>query len=1737
MPEPASNIIVIPCAEIISNGWREHMNRDMAPDTVSKAFPAALEAETGAACSKALEKSAAAQQVSFVVGIGASAGSQVALEQLFTAMPADCGIPFVVIMHIPSTGPSFLAEMLGRYTSMAVIAAEDGMELAPDRVHLIPPGQDLEVKDGLLRLKEPGEGGVLRHPIDRFFRSLAADTGRRAIAIVLSGFGIDGAEGVRAVREAGGVVLVQEPASAINPAMPENAIATGKVDSILPADEMPTRIAGIVRCHTPDHHACRVSTLDEDMAAIFGIVKARTGHDYSSYKASTVLRRIERRLAMHDIGGLRKYITLLETNPQEAHALGQEILIGVTSFFRDPGAFEVLSREVIPRLFADRDSDSPVRIWHACCATGEEVYSTAMLIREYLDEQRLDTRVQIFATDIDEVAICQARSGLYDDEIAEEIGEQRLKAFFTRSGSRWQVAKPLREMIVFAHHSLIKDPPFSRLDLLVCRNFLIYLNPDMQKRLLSLFHLVLKPGGILFLGGSETVGRNSDLFDPIDKKWKIFRRLEGGYRDDPHFPYIAPLRRPMKTGQVSRLADAAAPAPGIIADRLLLERYAPPGVVVNEKYEVIHTSTRTNRFLGLPIGETSRDVLKMAREELRPSLRAAIYKAFSEQKPVAFRGVKIDDSDGGAVNVLVEPLRTGQNTEQLVMVILEPSVVPPPHSVTAGTEGGQPGDDISGEQLVHQLEEQLRITHEQLQAVTEQLETSHDGFMSANEELMSINEEYQSTNEELQSTNEELETSKEELQALNEELVTVNAELQWKVEELNQTTSDMENLFTSSEIATIFLDRQLAIKRFSPAMAGIFNLIPADIGRPFRHLSGTIDWSGLPDDASTVLEKLNPIEREVTALENGRFYLMRILPYRSSEGLIDGIVITLVDITDRRRMEDQVRNTALFPEENPAPVLRVAGDGTVLFANRAAAGGLLAQWGCSVGDPVAEIIRQEVAAVLESGTNREMVVRCGERDLSFALVPIAERGYVNLYGRDITERKQAEEALRESEQRVRHKLDSIISPEGDIGNLELADIIDAPAIQSLVEDFYKLTGMPMGLLDIKGTVLVGVGWQDVCTKFHRVNPETCRNCVESDVQLAAGVPPGEYKIYKCKNNMWDVATPVMVGDRHFGNLFMGQFFFEDEPLDYNFFRSQAREYGFDETEYITAIETVPRLSRKNLDTSMSFFMKLAGMISRMSYSNLKLARTLSERDSFLEALQRAKDDWERTFDSVPDLIAIMDSQHRIVRANRAMAERLGVTPEECIGQACYLSMHGADNPPECCPHVLTLTDGREHAAELHEERLGGDFLITTTPLMDDDGRMVGSVHVARNITERKLAAEKLRQAKDAAEAATRIKSQFLANMSHELRTPMTGVLGMIDLVLSGNLEAEQREFITIAQTSARSLVRLINDILDLTKIEMGKFSIEEKPFSLRQCVKDTFNILLPVARTKDIDFNYTIAEHLPETMVGDQTRLSQILTNLAGNAVKFTEKGKVEIRVEAGDTAPGGRREVTFTVNDTGIGIPEDKKNLLFRIFSQVDESHTRRYGGSGLGLAISKEIVERMGGSITFTSQEGNGSIFSFTVPFAETGTKPEPVVAPEKMILPVLAPAANPTVRPHLLIAEDDPIIRQVLGTMFKRSNYDIDMAESGQKVVEMWKDGDYDLILMDVQMPLMNGFEATGAIRAHEQNLGGHIPIVAMTAHTLKEDEDRCFAAGMDAYIPKPINFKKTLQIIGDILEQNT
>lgn len=828
-----------------------------------------------------------------IVGMGASAGGLEAFQQFFNSMPPDSGMAFVLIQHLDPTRKSIMAELIRRYTEMKVEEVETGTKVKPNTVYVIPPNSYMAILRGNLHLLEPAPPPGHRMPIDFFFRSLAEDRKDRAICIVLSGTGSEGTLGLRAIKGEGGMCIVQEPESAKYDGMPRSAISTGMVDYILPPEKMPVQLAAYVEhAFGPGRRkpVTRIAQPPDLLEKIFIVVRSHTGHDFSNYKRSAVLRRIQRRLAVNQLDSLSDYLTYVQNNPQESQTLFQEFLIGVTNFFRDPESFEAL-KEHLHSLLKDRPVGHPVRIWVPGCATGEEAYSVAIILKEVMEKLKKTFDVQIFATDISAHAIETARRAVYLNNIGVDVSSERLRCCFVLEDSSYRVNKEIRDMIVFAMQNVIKDPPFSKIDLISCRNLLIYFEQELQKKVLWLFHYALRSDGLLFLGSSESVDGLGHIFPIADRKWKIFRHLRSeGHRPAIEFE-IPPL---MKAGQAA-LRKAAKPAPERVSyremvEKMMLERYSPASVVIDEKSDIVYVHGRTGKYLEPAAGQFSGNLLAMAREGLRLELANAIRRALAERQEVRVERLRVK-TNGMAhlINLLVKPIEEPPSMTGLLTVVFE--------DVRAEKEEElklAPIRDRSRKRI-EELENELRSTREYLQTIIEELESS-------NEELKSTNEELQSSNEELQSTNEELETSKEELQSLNEELVTVNSELQQKIDELSKAGGDMANLLASTAIGTMFLDTKLNIQRFTPTIKKIINLISTDIGRPVGHVVSNLNYEHLVDDAQEVLSTLIPKEAQVRT-KDGRWHLMRIMPYRTLEDVIDGIVITFTDIHCLKEME------------------------------------------------------------------------------------------------------------------------------------------------------------------------------------------------------------------------------------------------------------------------------------------------------------------------------------------------------------------------------------------------------------------------------------------------------------------------------------------------------------------------------------------------------------------------------------------------------------------------------------------------------------------------------------------------------------------------------------------------------------------------------------------------------------------------------------------------------------------
>jgi two-component system CheB/CheR fusion protein len=839
-----------------------------------------------------------------LVGVGASAGGLQALESFFRAMPADPGMAFVIVMHLAPDRKSLLTEILTRYTKMSVELARDGQAVEKDKIYVIPPATILTIAAGQLRLRTTDATHHERSPIDIFFSSLARDRGEYAVGVVLSGSGSDGVLGVKAIKEHGGVTLAQAT-DASGPGfagMPHSAIASGLVDFPIPVDAMPAKLIEIARDFDAlDDFALGRQASDDDLAVvnarklIYSILRSQVGHDFSGYKSQTFMRRVHRRMRVQNCESIGDYVERLGQAPDEVTALFRDLLINVTSFFRNAEAFTVLKETVIPRLFEGKTGSDTVRVWVPGCSTGEEVYSIAILLREYMDEMRVAPRVTVFATDIDESALTVARAARYPEALMDGVTDERRRRFFTAEPGQLVVAKAVRDLCVFSPHSILRDPPFSRMDLISCRNLLIYLGAEAQRHVIPLFHYALRPGGFLFLGMSESIGQLSDLFAPLDRKHCLFQARDTGHR--PRMPLFANGLHPAAFAvHVPNKTIAQTASTRQMIEALIAEQFAPPHVVVDEEGDIVHFSARTGKYLEAAAGAPNRQLLTMAHKGLRLDLRGLLREAIETRRTATRQDVKLELDDGRVefVSLSAAPLPNRDGGRPLFLILFrecQPSISP---DQTSRNEE-EPTNDAA------RLESELYETRESLQATIEEYETGLQEQKSANEELVSLNEE-------IRSTNEELESSKEELQSLNEELHTVNHELTSKIDDLDRANSDLRNLFESTQIATVFLGRDLVIRSFTPAASTLFNLIPSDVGRPLTDLAPNLDYPDFLTDLRKVLDSGILSERRVHKHEvDAPFYLARLTPYRGDREGIDGVVATFIDVTVSARAEQQVQ--------------------------------------------------------------------------------------------------------------------------------------------------------------------------------------------------------------------------------------------------------------------------------------------------------------------------------------------------------------------------------------------------------------------------------------------------------------------------------------------------------------------------------------------------------------------------------------------------------------------------------------------------------------------------------------------------------------------------------------------------------------------------------------------------------------------------------------------------------------
>jgi two-component system CheB/CheR fusion protein len=1599
-----------------------------------------------------------------IVGVGASAGGLEALEEFFSSVPAGSGLAYVVIQHLAPQHASMLAQLLGRGTKMEVREVQDGAPAEADHVYVIAPGTVLGIAGGSFQVRT-GDGD--RHaPIDAFLSSLAKDQGENAVGIVLSGSGTDGTIGLRAIKAGGGLTLAQSPETAKHDSMPRSAIEARVVDQVLPPEAMPPKLLERARDvaegragtapspavpspATPSPEAPSDEQLVACLDRVYEVLQHATGHDFSHYKRGTVLRRLRRRVLLHDVASANAYVEILSKQPQEPELLAKDLLIGVTQFFRDPEAFDYLALHVLPRILTVENAGQGVRIWVAACGSGEEAYSIGMLVRERLAGISPAPVVQIFATDIDGEAIAEARLGRYPAEIARHVSPERLARFFTRDGPFHQVAKDVREMCVFSEHSLIRDPPFLNIDLLSCRNVLIYLDADLQKKLVPVLHYALRRDGYLFLGSSEGLAGNTELFESVDKQFRVFRRVETMPRPLVSLPLTgravppAPPRPPTRSSTAVPEGNQAVCS---VFERIMLQEYGTPGAVVNARGDVLCVAGPTGRYLQPPTGILSTNLLDVAHTSLRIDLRTALHQATRSGRKVVRDDVAIElDGTPRRLRLTVQPL-PGLKREGLFVVAMQEMA---PRAVTGAEEMGAPsGVAAESESAIEQLESELRTARAELRGTIEELE-------SANEELKSSNEELLSTNEEMQSSNEELQSSQEELKSVNEELSTVNAELSRKVDELERANSDLKNLFRSTEVATLFLDRELRITRASATAMALFKLIEADTGRLISDLAPRFVDLDIASDVGEVLRSLRPVEREVQTLDRQSWFLLRILPYRTVQDEIAGVVVTLTDITRIKKDEAELRRLATVVLDSNDAVTVLDLDGRVLAWNRGAERmyGYSAQeaLGMNVTELVPERGRAQVQALLdviargEEVSSLEVKRRTKDGDALDVWLTITklvdERGRpvaVATTERDITVRKRSEAAARAAAEQFRQAIEE--APIPVIMHAEDGEVLQ------ISRSWTELTGYTredMRSLDAWLNRAYGTGAEAVRDHVRALFRGDQR---EMGVEFPIRTRDGQTR-------NWSVSASSP------GTLEDGRRFIIAMAVDMTERRRAEDELRQSETHFralVTASSEV--LYRMSPDWSEM----------RELYSRGFLANTEGPSRTWLQ-------------DYIPP-----EAQPQVAAAIK-----------EAIWTRSVYQLE----------HRVLRADGT----------LGWTF-SRAVPLMDAGGQVVEWFGVASDITERKQAEAALREAKERLEEADKRKDEFLAMLSHELRNPLAPIrnsLYILGRAAPGGEQAERAQ--AIINRQVEQMTRLIDDLLDVTRITRGKVHLQWERLDLDELVQRTVDDHRSVFAKSKVELEVSPAP--AEVWVnGDRTRLAQVIGNLLQNAAKFTPPGgKTTVSVETDIE----QRQAVVVVRDTGKGISPKLMPRLFEAFMQADTTLDRGRGGLGLGLTLVKGLVEMHGGSVRGESDgPGKGAAFTLRLPLDTSAA----AAAPNRR-----HPRGDRAQR-RVLVIEDNVDAAHSLREVLEVGNHVVEVAYSGPQGIEKARVFRPDIVICDIGLPEVDGYEVARGMRADPAL--SRVALVALTGYAQPEDVAKAREAGFDAHIAKPPSLDALEGVLEDV-----
>ena len=1499
-----------------------------------------------------------------VVGIGASAGGLDAFKKLLKAIPEDSGMAYVLVQHLDPSHESMLPELLQKVTKIPVLEISDDIKVEPNHIYVIPSNKMMVATDGILLLapRPPKSKNERNLPIDLFFNSLAEVHQAHAIGVVLSGTASDGTLGLKAIKDNGGITFAQDEASAAYEGMPHSAAQAGVVDFILPPEKIPEKLLEVMRItkgNGGDEQNFPVQ--DEDVFKnMLSLLRIRKGTDFTYYKQTTIRRRILRRMALNKNEAPADYLKYLRENKAEQDVLYQDLLIPVTSFFRDPKSFDNLCETVFPHIVKNKTGDEPIRIWVAGCSTGEEAYSVAICFKEFLGENQ--ERIQIFATDISEPAIAKARMGIYSKNDVDAVSSQRLQEFFTKTNGSYQVNKNVRDICVFAIHNFLKDPPFGRMDFISCRNVLIYMESYLQKKALTTFHYSLNPKGFLLLGKSETTSGVPDLFASAIKNDKIFSP-----KDVPgRFIQVASQRSEITLSHT----DAGTKSENMrtdfqkTADDILLSRYTPAGVVVNEAMDIVNFRGSTGNYLEQSPGKPSHNLLKMAKQGLAFELRNILHKAKKDKISVIKENIPLQINDS-LCNISIEAIPLPNTIEPYYLILFHDNnslgnkSVPLSKKRISNSKAGQDDKDLR----IQQLEEQLAQIREDMRSITEEQE-------AANEELQSANEELLSGSEELQSLNEELETNKEELQSTNEELTVVNHEVINLNEQVTEARDYAESIIATMHEPLIILDKNFRIKTVNQAFYKTFHLKEEQTLGVFLYDLGNKQWN-IPR-LRELLEGIIP--------ENSHFHNFEL--------------------------------THNFPN---------IGEKTMLL---------------------------NASRLIQKSQGEQLIL------LTFADITEVRQLAIEL---QVNEKKALEKQLE-----VEKKAVALIEASNKRYNMMLMQSPFAFAILKGKEMIISLANDSIKEMWGKGKDIEGKSLFEVLPEIENKNINTLLDNV-----YTTGIPFQGYEF--------------LVPLKRKGKLEDVYFNFVNQP-------------------YMEADETISGIT--------------------IIASEVTLEVNAKKR------IEESEERFRQLADLVPQKISNADAAGRVFYFNQNWVTYSGLSMEELMGNGWSKIIHPDEVEEITKQWQHSLETGNDFDVELQLLNKEGEYkwhLSHVSAVKDDNGKIIKWIGTATEIQDQVEQRNALEKAKKMAELKTQIaedavkaKQQFLSNMSHEIRTPMNAIVGFTNVVLKTKLDESQKEYINAIKISGDALIILINDILDLAKVDAGKMTFEQIPFNLSTSISSMLQLFELKINEKNLQLIKEYDDTIPQILIGDSMRLRQIILNLVSNAIKFTTQGKITLNVRI---LKENIKNITikFTLTDTGIGIHEDRLEQIFHNFEQEHKAIRNSYGGTGLGLAIVKQLVELQGGTIDVKSELGKGSTFSFILSFQKTDNMIE---TNEKFNKVIQTDIESDMKNVKVLVAEDVALNQLLIKLIILEFGFEIDIVANGQLAVEKLQNNHYDIILMDLQMPEMDGFEATTYIR---NTLKSPIPIIALTADVTTVDVERCQAVGMNDYISKPIDEK--------------